>query len=163
MRTTAPATAPPISAPRWFDDDDEEGLESGETVWIMTLVVVMRPPLDADVKTDTTALVLMRLVGDVCAAPPFALLVVEVDVVADVDVELGVDEVDELDDDVDVDDDDDVDVVSLVVVSPLPWFPIMAAEATAGPVVLMDATDVPFGNAKKSFELSQQTLDAFRL
>ena len=163
MRTTAPATAPPISAPRWFDDDDEEGLESGETVWIITLVVVMRPPLEADVMTDTTALVLMRLVGDVCAAPPFALLVVEVDVVvADVDVELGVDEVDELVDDVD-DDDDDVDVVSLVVVSPLPWFPIMAAEATAGPVVLMDATDVPFGNAKKSFELSQQTLDAFRL
>ena len=164
MRTTAPATAPPISAPRWFDDDDEEGLESGETVWIITLVVVMRPPLEADVMTDTTALVLMRLVGDVCAAPPFALLVVEVDVVvvADVDVELRVDEVDELVDDVD-DDDDDVDVVSLVVVSPLPWFPIMAAEATAGPVVLMDATDVPFGNAKKSFELSQQTLDAFRL
>ena len=161
MRTTAPATAPPISAPRWLDDDDEGELESGETVWIIMLVVVMRPPLAADVMTDTTALVLMRLVGDVCEAPPFALLVVEVDVVADVDVEVRVDEVDEvggLDDD-----DDDVEVVSLVVVSPLPWFPVMAAEATAGPVVLIDATDVPSGNAKKSLELSQQTLDAFRL
>ena len=163
MRTTAPATAPPISAPRWLDDDDDEaGLESGETVWIMMLVVVMRPPLAADVMTDTTELVLMRLVGDVCAAPPFALLVVEVDVVADVDVEVGVDEVDEVDE-LDDDDDDDVNVVSLVVVSPLPWFPIMAAEATAGPVVLIDATEVPFGNAKKSLEFSQQTLDAFRL
>ena len=160
MRTTAPATAPPISAPRWLDDDDEGELESGETVWIMMLVVVMRPPLAADVMTDTTELVLMRLVGDVCAAPPFALLVVEVDVVADVDVEVGVEEVDEVDE---LDDDDDVDVVSLVVVSPLPWFPIMAAEATAGPVVLIDATEVPSGNAKKSLELSQQTLDAFRL
>ena len=128
------------------------------------LVVVMRPPLAADdVMTDTTELVLMRLVGDVCAAPPFALLVVEVDVVADVDVEVGVDEVDEVDEVDDKDDDDVVDVVSLVVVSPLPWFPMMAAEATAGPVVLIDATEVPFGNAKKSLELSQQTLDAFRL
>lgn len=130
------------------------------------LVVVMRPPLDADVMTDTTELVLMRLVGDVCAAPPFALLVVEADVVDDVDVEVGVVEVDEVDevDDVDeLDDEDDVDVVSLVVVSPLPWFPIMAAEATAGPVVLIDATEIPSGNAKNSLELSQQTLDAFRL
>ena len=162
MRTTAPATAPPISAPRWLDDDDEAGLESGETVWIMMLVVVMRPPLAAVVMTDTTELVLMRLVGDVCAAPPFTLLVVEVDVVAGVDVEVGVDEVDEVDE-LDDDEDDDVDVVSLVVMSPLPWFPIMAAEATAGPVVLIDATEVPLGNAKKSLELSQQTLDAFRL
>ena len=164
MRTTAPAMAPPISAPRWLDDDDGVELESGETVWIMMLVVVMRPPLAADVMTDTTELVLMRLVEDVCAAPPFAFLVVEVDVVADVvadvDVEVGVEEVDEVDE---LDDDDDVDVVSLVVVSPLPWFPIMAAEATAGPVVLIDATEVPSGNAKKSLELSQQTLDAFRL
>ena len=92
----------------------------------MMLVVVMRPPLAADVMTDTTELVLMRLVGEVrAAAAPFALLVVEVDVVADVDVdvEVGVDEVDEvdeLDDDDDDDDDVDVDVVSLVVVSPLP-------------------------------------------
>ena len=116
MRTTAPAMAPPISAPRWLDDEDEAWLESGDTVWIIMLVVVMMPPLAADVMTDTTELVLMRLVEDVCAAPPFMLLVVEVDVVADVDVEVGVDEVDELDDDDDV----DVDVVSLVVVSPLP-------------------------------------------
>ena len=121
----------------------------------------MRPPLAAVVMTDTTELVLLRLVEDVCAAPPFELLVVEVDVVADVDVEVGVNDVDELDDD--DDDDDDVDVVSLVVVSPLPWFPTMAAEATAGPVVLIDATEVPSGNAKKSLEWSQQKLDAFRL
>ena len=133
------------------------------------LVVVMRPPLDAEVRTDTTELVLMRLVADVCAAPPFALLVVEADVVVDVDVEVGVveavevDEVDVVDEVDELDDEDDVDVVSLVVVSPLPWFPIMAAEATAGPVVLMDATDIPVGNAKNSLELSQQTLDAFRL
>ena len=126
------------------------------------LVAVTRPPLAADVMTDTTELVLMRLVEDVCAAPPFALLVVEVDVVADVDVEVGVDEVDELDDDDDVDD-DVVDVLSLVVVSPLPWFPTMAAEATAGPVVLIDATEIPSGNAKKSLEVSQQKFDAFRL
>ena len=116
MRTTAPATAPPISAPRWLDDDDEGGLDSGETVWIIMFVVVMRPPLAADVMTDTTELVLMRLVGEVCAAVTPTLLVVDVDVdvdfVACVDVEVGVDEVDELD--------DDVDVVTLVVVSTLP-------------------------------------------
>ena len=87
-------------------------------------------------------------------------MVVEVDVGSDdtdvdVDVEVGV---------VEVDDDDDV--VSLDVVSPLPGkFPMMSAEATAGPVVLIEATEIPLGNGKKSLEfvLSQQTLDGFRL
>ena len=164
IRATAPATAPPISAPRWLDDDDdgEDGLEAGTTVWMIIFVVVMRPPLAPDVTTETKELVLTRLVEDVCAAAPPALLVVEVDVVADVDVEVELVDVDELDDD-----DDDVVVVSLVVVSPFlfPGFPIMAAEAIAGPVVLIDATDVPFDNGKKLLDslLSQQTLDAFRL
>ena len=167
MRATAPATAPPISAPRWLDDDDddgEDGLEAGTTVWMIIFVVVMRPPLAPDVTTETKELVLTRLVEDVCAAAPPALLVVEVDVVADVDVEVELVDVDELEDD-DDDVDDDVVVVSLVVVSLFPGFPIMAAEATAGPVVLIDATDIPFDNGKKSLEsvLSQQTLDAFRL
>lgn len=102
---------------------------------------------------------LTRLVGDLVAAPPPALLVVEVDVDADVEVGVGVVEVDE------DEDEDEVDVVSLDVVGPLPGFPMMLAEATAGPVVLIEATEVPLGNGKKSLELllSQQTLDALRL
>ena len=138
---------------------------------MITFVVVIRPPLAADVTTDTTELVL-RLVEEVCAAPLPASLVVEVDVEVDVDVvadfkvEVGIIRLDELDE-LDV----DVVAVSLDVVSPLPelpefpWFPIMAAEATAGPAVLMKATEVPLGNGKKSLELvlSQQTLDALRL
>lgn len=158
IRATPPATAPPISAPRWLDDDDDEGRgEAGETVCIIILVVVMRPPLAADVTTDTTELVLMRFVGDAFVAAAPAFLVVDVDVVADVDVEVELVEVDELD--------DDVDVVSLDVVALLPGFPTMAAEATAGPVVLIDATDVPLGNGKKLLELvlSQQTLFTSRL
>ena len=152
MRATPPATAPPISAPRWLGDDDEGRGEAGETVWIIIFVVVMRPPLAADVTTDTTELVLMRLVGVVCVAAAPAFLVDDVDVVADVDVEVELVEVDELDDDVDV-------------VPWLPGFPTMAAEATAGPVVLIDATDVPLGNGKKLLELvlSQQTLFTSRL
>ena len=41
----------------------------------------------------------------------------------------------------------------------------MFAEATAGPVVLIEATEIPWGNGKKSLALvlSQQTLDALRL
>lgn len=41
----------------------------------------------------------------------------------------------------------------------------MAAEATAGPAVLIDATDVPSGKGKKILELglSQQTLSVGRL
>lgn len=120
MRATAPATAPPISAPRWLDDDDEGRGEAGETVCIIMLVVVMRPPLAADVMTDTTELVLRRLVGGVCVAAAPAFLVVEVDVVSDVEVEVELIEVDELDDEVElveVDElDDDVEVVALDVV-----------------------------------------------
>ena len=169
MRATPPPTPPPISAPRWLDDDGVAG--AGKTVWMITFVVVMRPPLAADVTTDTTELVL-RLVGEVCTAPFPASLVIEVevdvdvDVVADVKVEVGIIRLDELDE-LDV----DVVVISLDVVSPLPelpelpWFPIMAAEATAGPSVLIEATEVPLGNGKKSLGLvlSQQTLDALRL
>ena len=156
MRQTAPATAPPISAPRCFDDDDDDaGAEVGEDVCLTMFVVVMRPPL-AEVTTETMEMMLTRFVADGDAVAPSAFLVVEVEVDADVDVEVGVVEVD----------DDDVDVVSLDVVSPLPRiFPMMLAEATAGPVVLIEATEVPLGNGKKSLEfvLSQQTLDTFRL
>lgn len=169
MSATPPPTPPPIAAPRWLgddDDDDDEGeAEAAETVWIT--VVVMSSPLAADV-TDTTELKLVRLVGDCFAAPPPALLVVDVDV-GDFDVEVGVDEVEVEDDDADAEADadagEDVDVVSLDVVSELPGFPIMAAEATAGPVVLIEATELPSRRGKNSLELvlSQQTLDAFRL
>ena len=155
MRATPPATAPPTSAPKWLEDEGGGGAAAA-TVWIITFVVVMRLPLDAEVMTETRELVL-RLVGEeCCAAPPPAFLVVEVDVVWLADD--GVDVVE------DVDDDDDV-VLSLDVVSTLPGFPMMAAEATAGPVVLIEATEVPSGNGKKSSELvlSQQTLDASRL
>ena len=157
MRTMAPATAPPISGPRWLEDEDGGGLDAGTIVWMITFVVVMTPPLAADVMTEITEL---RLVVDGCAAPPPALLVVDVDVVWDVEVGVGVVEEDE-----DEDDDDVVDVVSLDVASPLAGFPIMAAEATAGPLVLIEATEVPLGNGKKSSELllSQQTFDALRL
>ena len=163
MRATPP-TAPPISAPRWLDDD-EGGEEAGKTVCIITFVVVMRPPLAADVTTDTTELVLTRLVGNVCAAAPPGFLVNEFDV--DVDVEVELVEVDDVVvDEVGVDElVDDVDVVSLDVVSSFPGFPMMATEAAAGPLVLIDATDVPLGNGKKSLELvlSQQTLFTSRL
>ncbi len=155
MRATPPATAPPTSAPRWLEDEGEGGAAAA-TVWIITFVVVMRLPLDAEVMTETRELVL-RLVGEeCCAAPPPAFLVVEVDVVWVVDD--GVDVVED-------EEDDDVVVLSLDVVSTLPGFPIMAAEATAGPVVLIEATEVPSGNGKKSSELvlSQQTLDGSRL
>ena len=121
----------------------------------------MRPPLAADVTTETTELMVVWLVEDVCAAPPPALLVVEVDVVIDVEIEVEVElvEVDEVDVDV------DVDVVSVDVVSSLPGFPIMPAEATAGPLVLIEATEVPLGNGKKllALVLSQQTLFGSRL
>lgn len=141
----APATAPPISAPRWCDDGGVEGRGVGGTVCMIMFVVVMRSPLAADVTTETMETMLTRLVGDWFAAPPPAALVI------DVDVGLGVD--------------DDVNIVSLDVVSPLAGFPIMIAEACAGPVVLIEATEVPLDNWKKSLELvlSQQTLDAFRL
>lgn len=155
IRRTAPAMAPPISAPRWFFDDDDAGAEEvGEVVCMIMFVVVMRPPL-AEVTMETMETMLTRFVGDGDAVAPSAFLVVEVEVDADVDVEVGVVEVD-----------DDVDVVSLDVVSPLPSrFPIMSAEGTAGPVVLIEATEVPLDNEKKSLEfvLSQQTLDTFRL
>ena len=157
MRATPPATPPPISAPRWLDD--EGGVAVGEAVCIITIVVVMRPPLAADVTTETTELMVVWLVEDVCAAPPPALLVVEADVVIDVEIEVEVElvEVDEVD--------VDVDVVSVDVVSPLPGFPIMPAEATAGPLVLIEAIEVPLGNGKKLLELvlSQQTLFGSRL
>ena len=157
MRQTAPATAPPISAPRCFDDDDDDAgaEEVGEDVCMTMFVVVMRPPL-AEVTTETMEMMLTRFVADGDAVAPSAFLVVEVDVDADVDVEVGVVEVD----------DDDVNVVSLDVVSPLPpRFPMMLTEATAGPVVLIEATEVPLGNGKKSLEfvLSQQTFDTLRL
>ncbi len=164
MRATPPATAPPTSAPRWLDDEGGGGAAAA-TVWIITFVVVMRLPLDAEVMTETRELVL-RLVGEeCCAAPPPAFLVVEVDVVW---VVVEVDVVWVVDDGVDVvedEEDDDVVMLSLDVVSTLPGFPMMAAEATAGPVVLIEATEVPSGNGKNSSEsvLSQQTLDAFRL
>ena len=167
MRMTAPATAPPISAPRCFDDDDDEdaggGEEVGEAVCMIMFVVVIRLPL-AEVTTETMEITLTRFVGGGDAVAPSAFLVIEVDVDADVDVdvdvdvEVGVVEVDE--------DDDDVEVVSLDVVSPLPGkFPMMSAEGTAGPVVLIEATEIPLDNGKKSLEfvLSQQTLDTFRL
>lgn len=124
---------------------------------MIMLVVVMRPPL-AEVTTETTETILTSRVGDgFAAAPPPTFVVVEadVDVDDDVDVVVGVVEVD-----------DDADVLSLDVVSPLPsTLPMMLAEATAGPAVLMEATETPLGNGKKSLEsvLSQQTLDAFRL
>ena len=101
-------------------------------------------------------MMLTRFVGDGIAVSLPAVLVNDVNVNANVDVERGV---------VEVDDDDDVDVVSLDVVSALPGFPSMLAVAAAGPVVLIEATEVPLDNEKKSLELvlSQQTLDAFRL
>ena len=103
-------------------------------------------------------MMLTRLVGDCFAAPPPALLVVDVVDVVDeeVDVDEGVVEVDVGDDDVDE-----------VVAGRPPFpkgFPIMPTEAAAGPVVLIEATENPFCKAKKSESLlSQQTLDAFRL
>lgn len=122
---------------------------------MIMFVVVMMPPLPADVTMEMTEMTLTRLVGDCLAAPPPALLVFEADVDDDVDVEVGAVE----------DDDDDVDVLSLDVVSPLPGFPMILAEAAAGPVVLIEATEVPLDKGKKSLVLvlSQQTLDAFRL
>lgn len=161
IRKTAPAMAPPISAPRWFFDDDDGGDDEaeagvGEAVCMIMFVVVMRPPL-AEVTTETILTILTSRVGEGFAgALPPAFLVVEVDVDAEVDVVVGV---------VEVEDDDDV-LSSLDVVSPLPsGFPTMLAEATAGPAVLMEATELPLGSGKKSLEsvLSQQTLDAFRL
>ena len=154
IRTMAPATAPPISAPRWFDDgDDDAGAEAGEAVCMTMFVVVMRPPL-AEVTTETMETILTSLVGDgFAAAPPPAFFVAEEEVDAEVDVVVGVVEVD-----------DDADVLD--VVSPLPSrLPMMLAEATAGPAVLMEATETPLGSGKKSLEsvLSQQTLDALRL
>ena len=157
------ATPPPISGPRWFgDDDDDEGAGEGvgEAVCMIMFVVVMRPPFAAEV-TVMTETTLTRLVGDCFAAPPPACCVVEVEVVVGVvDVEDVVEEEEE-----EEEDDDVVDVVSLEVVAPLPWFPFILAEATAGPVVLIEATELPADNGKKSseFVLSQQTLDAFRL
>ena len=86
------------------------------------------------------------------------MLVLEVEVAAEVDVDFEVDVVEEEEEE-EVEEDDDDDVVAAP-----PGLPIMAAEATAGPVVLIEATEVPLGNGKK-FEsaLSQQTFDAFRL
>ena len=62
IRATAPATAPPISAPRWFDDD-EAGAAVGEAVCTIMFVVVMRPP-SAEVTTETMETILTSLVGD---------------------------------------------------------------------------------------------------
>ena len=64
MRATPPATPPPISAPRWLDDEDDDVGAGAVIVWMITFVVVMRTPLAADVTTETKELVLMRLVGD---------------------------------------------------------------------------------------------------
>ena len=89
---------------------------------------------------------------------------VDVEVDLDVDVGVGVVEVEEDDDDVvvvvEVDDDDDDELDAAA-----PGFPMIPAEATAGPVVLIEATEVPSGRGKKSsgLVLSQQTFDAFRL
>lgn len=156
MRARAPATAPPISAPRWGDEEEDgEGVGVGGTVCMIMFVVVMRSPLAAEVTMETTEMTLTRLVGDCTAAPPPAFLVV--------DVGVGVGEVDE--------DVDEVSLDAVVAVSPLMGFPMMSAEGTAGPVVLIEATEVPpemgnpSDNGKKSLELelSQQTLDALRL
>lgn len=162
MRATPPATPPPTSAPRWLDDGAGAGVGVGEAVCIIMLVVVRRPSLPADVTTETMEMTLTRLVGDWFVELPPEFLVVEVDgkvgvgTETDVDVDVGVVEVD-----------DDVDEVVLDVVSslPRPGFPIMPAEATAGPVVLMEATEDPSGIGKKSLELvlSQQTFEAFLL
>lgn len=157
MRATPPATPPPISAPRWLDDD--AGRAVGEVVCSTALVAVLRPPPGTEVNTETMEMMLTRFVGDGIAVSLPAVLVNDdnVNANANVDVEGGVVEVD--------DDDDDVDVVSVDVVSALPGFPIMLAVAAAGPVVLIEATEVPLDSGKKSLELvlSQQTLDAFRL
>ena len=74
--------------------------------------------------------------------------------------EVDVDEEEEEEEEEEEVEEEDDDVVAAA-----PGFPIMAADATAGPVVLIEATEVPLGKEKKSFELvlSQQTLDAFRL
>ena len=154
IRATPPATPPPTSAPRWLDED--AGRAVGEVVCSIALVAVLRPPPAAEVITETMEMMLTRFVGDGIAVSLPAVLVNDVNVNANVDVERGV---------VEVDDDDDVDVVSLDVVSALPGFPSMLAVAAAGPVVLIEATEVPLDNEKKSLELvlSQQTLDAFRL
>ncbi len=156
--------APPMMGPRWLEEEEEEegglGRGVGEDVCVSMFVVVLRSPLPADVTTETMEMTLTRLVGDLVAAPPPAFLVVDVDVDDDAGAGVGVVEVDEDEDEV-----DEVDVVSLDVVGPLPGFPMMLAEATAGPVVLIEATEVPLGSGKKSLELllSQQTLDALRL
>lgn len=128
-------------------------------------VVVMRPPLAADVMTMEVTVT--RFVGDWFAAPPPALLVVEVDV--DVDAEADVVVVDDGVGVVALDDDDfevvALEVVSLEVVPPSTGLTTILGEAAAGPVVLMKATDVPSASGKKSLELvlSQQTFDELRL
>lgn len=171
MRAMAPARAPPIVGPRWEDGEAEGGgVEAGRMVWMIMFVVVMRAPLAAEeVMTERMELVLMRFEGVGCAAAPPALLVVEVEVEVDVDDEVdvgvvvgvGVVEVEEVDEEID----EEVEEISLDVVSALPGFPMMATEAAAGPLVLIEATEVPLGNGKKSFGLvlSQQTLVLSRL
>lgn len=63
MRATPPATPPPISAPRCLDDDGVE-VAVGGTVVIIMFVVVMRPPLAADVTMVTMEMTLVTLDGD---------------------------------------------------------------------------------------------------
>lgn len=87
---------------------------------------------------------------------------VEVDIDADVDVEVDVEESIAK---VGVNNDGDVEV-SLDVVSPLGLSTMKTeAAAPAAPAVLIEATEVPLDNGKKSLVsvLSQQTLDGFRL
>ena len=106
---------------------------------------------------EVMEMTLTRLVGDCFAAPPPALLGVDV-VDEEVDVDEGVVEVDV--------GGDDEDEVVVRVVSPPFWkgLPNMPTEAAAGPVVLIEATEDPLTKEKKSeLVLSQQTLDAFRL
>lgn len=94
------------------------------------------------VMMEVMEMTLTRLVGDCFAAPPPALLVVDV-VDEEVDVDDGVVEVDV--------GDDDVDEVGVGVVSPFSkGLPIMPTDAAAGPVVLIEATENPLPKEKKS-------------
>ena len=169
MRAMPPPTPPPISAARWFEDG--AGEEDDEAVGMTAFVVVMRLPLV--VTTDTTETMLIRLDVDWLVVLLVVGFLDDVEVDADVDVEVVVvDDEDEDDDDV-IDDEVDVgaaseEVLSSGVVSWPPLLggtPLIVGEPAAGPWVLMEATEVPSANGKKSLVsvLSQHTLETFRL
>ena len=98
MRATPQATPPPNPALFVGLDDGDDELESAEggIVDIIMFVVVWRLP--SVVMMEVTEMTLTRLVGDCFAAPPPALLAVDV-VDEEADVDEGIVEVDVGDDD----------------------------------------------------------------